>query len=151
MIRVTEWTPVPNSYMNRLMTTVLTEKEETIRGHQRTKGGKGIICKMPSLEVTYEARENINKWIREQKLKQEIYWFIYLFSNNLQKLILLGLCQALRTMPHTMHRSGDGNASYCVATSLGIYTLSEESESPHNWSPESSQSQGIMKRSQNLK
>ena len=59
--------------MNRLMTTVLTEKEETIRGHQRTKGGKGIICKMPSLKVTYEARENINKWIREQKLKQEIY------------------------------------------------------------------------------
>lgn len=42
------------------------------------RGGKGIICKMPRLEVTYEARENVNKWNREQKLKQ-IYIYIYIY------------------------------------------------------------------------
>ena len=101
--------------MNGLMTTVIIEKQGTIRSHHRMKGGKGIICKMPRLEVTYEARENINKWNREQKLKERI-----LFFNNLQKLILLGSYQALRTMLHTMHRGGYGNASYCVATNLGV-------------------------------
>ena len=73
------------------------------------RGGKGIICKMPRLEVTYEARENVNKWNREQKLKQ-IYIYIYIL-NNLQKLILLGfvrhseLCHTLCTAVDVeMHR-----------------------------------------------
>ena len=57
----------------------VTEKQGTIRSHRRMRGGKGIICKMPRLEVTYEARENVNKWNREQKLKQ-IYIYIFKIS-----------------------------------------------------------------------
>lgn len=74
-----------------------------------------------------QGRTKINR-NREQKLKQRIF----IFFNNLQKLILLGLCQPLSTMPHTMHRDGYGNTSHCIATNLGIYPLGEESESPHN-------------------
>ena len=92
------------------------------------RGGKGIICKMPRLEVTYEARENVNKWNREQKLKQRGSSFL----NNLQKLILLGLCQPLRTIPRTGHGGGYGQTSYCTATNRGISALSEESGSPHS-------------------
>ena len=47
--------------MNGLMTTVTIEKQDIPGGHQGIKGGKNVICKMPRLEVTCEARENRNK------------------------------------------------------------------------------------------